>query len=130
MRDNAFLFRDDLRRIYMVAWEGKASLLYVRTRLGHWSRLREVTDKELPAFMEREVFPEEAFSVRPIGRLFYMVQSESREDVCHVVDMEANVFATAPACSCEQNQFRHLKCKHIQAVEDYLAFRSTPAMAA
>jgi hypothetical protein len=59
--------------------------------------------------------------VEEIGRKFYLVKSNTREDLCHVVDLEQNVFGTSPACSCETARYRKSRCKHIQAVERFVA---------
>lgn len=122
---NAFIFQAQGDTVYRVSWDGKQSLLYARLRSGHWQELRPVRDEqELDGFMSREIPPADYdrfdHRVEKLGRKFFMVKSESRPDVCHVVDFEANAFAHEPACSCEQNRFRKVKCKHLESVEAFL----------
>lgn len=53
----------------------------------------------------------------------YLVQSESRPDVQHTVDLhyqEEPWSKPIPSCGCEQIMAKHLKtCKHIKACLDY-----------
>ena len=107
--------------IFRVAWDGRDSWLYGRRSTGHWTALRPVGEvEELDAMMAHEVDPEDYTlldtQVEQIGRGFFLVKSQSRPDIVHVVDTENNVFGPPPACSCEQNRFRKEKCKHLRAV--------------
>lgn len=114
----AFLFRDGRNQLYKVAFEGKRSELYTWTQF-RWLHLRPVKDDaELEIFMANEGHPPE---VDPIGRNFFLVKSLTRPDVSHIVDLDPNEYGQEPACSCEQNRFRKCKCRHLQAVEEYLA---------
>ncbi len=64
-------------------------------------------------------------TVTPIpGEPFrYLVQSSSRPDVQHTVDLryqEETWSKPVASCGCEQIQAKHLKsCKHIEAVVEY-----------
>ncbi len=119
-----FLFKDGLGRIYKVAWDGKKSGLYPRRPSGHWFYLRDVKDEEIETFMEHEIpaadYDRYDSIVEPIGRLFFMVKSATRPDVAHIVDLEANAYGEKTACSCEQNRFRKLECRHIAAVREFI----------
>lgn len=53
----------------------------------------------------------------------YLVQSDSRPEMLHVVDMEwveCPGDQPRPLCGCEQSFAKGLLCKHIKAVADYL----------
>ena len=123
MNEN-FLFRDGDGRIYKVAWDGRRSGLYPRRPSGHWFFLRDVKDEEIETFMANEI-PAEEYArydsiVEPIGRLFFMVKSATRPEVAHIVDLEANAYGENTACSCEQNRFRKVECRHIAAVREFI----------
>ena len=123
MNEN-FLFRDGDGRIFKVVWNGAISELYPRRPSGHWFYLRDVKDSEIETFMAHEI-PAEEYArydsiVEPIGRLFFMVKSTSRPDVAHIVDLEANAYGEKTACSCEQNRFRKVECRHIAAVREFI----------
>jgi hypothetical protein len=124
MEDNAFIFRDGLGRDFLVKWDGSDSVLYFPRRSGHWLILRPVKPAELKVFMPLEIeldeYPLYDTRIEEIGRQFFLVKSNSRPDVVHVVDLEHNVFGSAPACSCEKNRFRKLKCQHIEEVEEFV----------
>lgn len=123
-----FLFRDGLKRVFKVVWDGVDSILYAHLRGGHWFQLRNVKPMELEAFMENELLPEEYskydLRVSPIGRLFFMVASSSRPDVAHVVDLESSVYSQSPACSCEHAQFRKCECAHLRAVREFIGLNT------
>ena len=127
MEDNAFIFRDGMGRVYRVMWDGTESVLSFRCKSGHWMILRNVKPAEVEIFMSCEIdldeYPQFDSRIEEIGRQFFLVKSNSRPDVVHVVDLEHNVFGQAPACTCEKNRFRKLKCQHIEEVEAFV--RST-----
>ncbi len=71
-------------------------------------------------------------TVTPIpGEPFrYLVQSSSRPDVQHTVDLRYQEEAWSKpvaSCGCEQIQAKHLKsCKHIEACVDYEQTKNKP----
>ena len=71
-------------------------------------------------------------TVTPIsGESFrYLVQSESRPDVQHTVDLqyqEEPWSKPVASCGCEQVMAKHLQtCKHIKRVLEYEQSKNTP----